>query len=679
MKPFQRFRNMLMLCLFLLALFAPASVSGATIDDLIAQAIFGSIQIITNPGALGEGLLEVFEDVDDFVMSVSITGDMPFITETEVKALAPPGQIGYYPDFKELKTKIGAGKLWVPQAFTDPRRMLSVFSSKGIFGAQTPIDASDPGTFTYEIGLKKFWQLIPPIATDFPPLPPWLYTDDPAVVCPDYPGYYINDLSGEVVRIRSSPTQKMSGIKCQVRIKDRTPPHISWVGKPAWPSKLPDLFFPAPGVTQRATTGDFCRPDSFTYTDNFSAEVWSAFGIGQILDTPNPPTNWQSFETWRWVGSPQTSLSGVPATTSTFIPNECEGKMRYTIFTWDHHGNMNPGEVHLVEDKPEICYGLRDPTTNLGRSYLNAQPFPFQATLPYANIDINQKIDGSEGFVWVVDNDAPNLMIKVENVRDKDSPTAQVLYFPPPSIASFQSSDVSFNTSFARSPVRTTDQLMTAGPNAGYVRLLKLDFNHPKSLVPDLEKGWAWRFGIGTPLGTFDPTYVQKHFRLENYGCSDTDRNGDQIVDPDSFGERNGFGPYAEAFCTIPLVEDVEYEISLYAEDNVKWINTHEQKVLKTGIKTGSLMVHIRNQFPEVNRSIQVDPDRLISDPIRVVFREPIESPPLGADLAAEKHPYVEASVEDSRGNPRRLRVYFWVKDEKTRIRVLERKYRPGE
>jgi hypothetical protein len=531
------------------------------------------------------------------------------------------------------------------------------------------VNSAQPFYTVFSAEFLPGWSYIPPL--DFPPpAPGWEMVDGV---------WNFPNLKGEVlstkVRVSSFHLKSFdSTVFFRVHLRDRTPPRLVTT-LPNRPDALPDLAMPG-GGDRKSTTGDFYSPDGFTFVDNSGGRIWSCFGIGQILTPPADPVNWTAGEVWKWVGVPKRFESGsTPG--HAFMPNDCHGFMRYTAFAWDGAKNMNPGEVNILENEPMTCYGLRA-THPLFAQLLKvphlALDFPVKATEPYEDIDIEQRVPNGEGYIWVEDNDAPNLAIKIENVRDRMSPTARNLFFPPPPGLPFQSIDSVVTNGFFTNPLLTANDLMTStNPGDSYVKILHVDLDGPRSQVLGPERLWGSKF-----LGSGDPLFPQKHFRLENYGFSDTDVDGNPLIDANSFGERNGFGPEAVVFCSVPLIEDVEYEISLWAEDNVKWVNTDAEKlVLRTGIPQGSLTVRVRNQFPEVVRTVSAQTNALCTPPLSVVFREPIKEPETLSIpfLEANGYPFVEAEVTDWKGNTRRLKVFFWVKDEKTRVRVIERKY----
>ena len=127
----------------------------------------------------------------------------------------------------------------------------------------------------------------------------------------------------------------------------------------------------------------------------------------------------------------------------------------------------------------------------------------------------------------------------------------------------------------------------------------------------------------------------------------------------------------------------MEYHISLWAEDNVRWMNvpTLAETIPSpySGIKAGSISVVDPVQYPKFEASVGIDKDsfNFETDSIRVVFREPTVKPAGGFSFASwkTKMPHITASVTDYKGNTRSMVVFFEVTDEKTRIRVLERRH----
>ncbi|HOT27273.1 MAG TPA: hypothetical protein PLU72_03720 [Candidatus Ozemobacteraceae bacterium] len=470
----------------------------------------------------------------------------------------------------------------------------------------------------------------------------------------------------------------------KINWRDRTPPHISGPSGNAI-GHFPDLGRkPGTGSTARpATTGDFFKPSDLIAEDNDGGMLTSRFAIGRMNGPADATSVWTPTEEWDWIGSAALSLSGSALAKHVFLPNDCLGEMKYSVFVWDKNNILNPGCPNIVEDSPETTYGMN--LGDLGRDPGTARPFPY--TYDETNpIDPSQRFPGGEGKIWIEDNDLPNLLIKLVSKRDEGKPNS-VLVFPPP-IQNMLTFDPDYS-GFIQNSVKTFEEL-DAAPNDrdAYIKILDLDLGN----CPTSEQGWKWKFRIDPPpagfAGPFPDTFWYRNFRLEDYSQSDNDLNADPIDgDEATFAKRNGFGRSATVLCTIPVIEDVQYDLSLWAEDNVKWLND-EDNLLNlpitqipapyTGVAHARLSYSIENVYPPQAASVELPNNAFSTQPLPVIFREP--TPPLsgGANLAtlqSGKFPWVEATVRDYAGQTRTLKVFFTVTDEKTRIRVLEQKH----
>lgn len=470
--------------------------------------------------------------------------------------------------------------------------------------------------------------------------------------------------------------------KFKIKWQDRTPPHINGAFGSAM-GAFPDLGR-KPGTSstaRRATTGDFFKPCDLTAEDNDEGILTSRFAIGRMNGPADATSVWSPVEEWDWIGDAAQSLSGSPLAKHVFLPNDCLGEMKYSVFVWDKNNILNPGCPCIVEDSPESTYGMNK--GDLGRDPKTAKPFPYiyDAASP---IDPTQRFAGGEGKIWIDDNDLPNLLIRLISKRDEGKPNS-VLIFPPPNV-SMPTFDADY-TGFIQNSFRSFEELDAApSGNGAYVKVLNIDLSN----CPAGEQTWKWKFHVGPqPPGLTDPfpdMFWYKNFRLEDYSQSDNDLNADPIDnDEASFGKRNGFGQSAVVFCTIPLIEDVQYDLSLWAEDNVKWLNDQDNLLglpvtqipaPYTGVARARLSYAIENAYPPMTGSVDLPPNTFTTPSLPVIFREPTPpGPPRADDLQSGKYPFVEASVLDYAGQRRSLKVYFAVTDEKTRIRVLEQKH----
>ncbi|RCK76714.1 MAG: hypothetical protein OZSIB_3306 [Candidatus Ozemobacter sibiricus] len=487
---------------------------------------------------------------------------------------------------------------------------------------------------------------------------------------------------------RKSPVT--SDVCYVIRYKDRTPPRIFEFGNEIHPPAptFPLLGGPPDPTTgvcppRTSTTGDFYALAGLAAKDNSGKRIYSCFGIGRMVGPPGPGPWSPPPEDWKFIGSIGVTLPGESLASHVFLPNDCLGEMKYTVFAWDENKVLNPGEPMIQEDVPTDCYGLRGPLAeDLLTDPGQARPFPYMVTkepdqVRFEDLDIRQRIEEGEGTIWVDDNDRPNIIIRVQSMRDPND----VLFFPPVGVASVQTlNDAEYSQFIEKAPIRIED--MTPAYVRDYdIIALQLD-GGARPLLSSVEATWASKF---LPGPARSESFIRQHFRLENFARSDTDLQGNPIVaDAATFGERNGWGYKAVLVQTIPLIEDVEYEVTIWAEDNVHFLNWPlSGKVIDppySGIERGEFIIDVPNQVPPLQIRRSWRKDQYKSEPIRVVFREPtVGEPTVPGPGNPSQHPSISATMFDYRGNERSLTVLFKVTDEKTRIRVLEQKHRKLE
>jgi hypothetical protein len=375
--------------------------------------------------------------------------------------------------------------------------------------------------------------------------------------------------------------------------------------------------------------------------------------------------------------------------------------MRYSVFAWDESGNVNPGEPRLVEDRPDICYGLSNPPIeNLSDEPDEALGWPIIATITGELEDVDPaKIDGGErrgeGVVHIRDNDLPNLVICLESLKDNKK-----IFFPPVmppgSLPILNSTEFESGTPDPEGNAKAYSKFVGTTPDIKYdskkiadpllnipLYFKVIDVKPPKTLSFD-DPGMPAADKSRLDLFKTDNEFIRNHFRLEDFIKSDSKLDGTPDTDISTFGERNGFGGEVCAILTNPLQEDVEYKVSVWADDNVKWATVEAGKVLDkivaipTGVVAGEVKVEITNQYPTASHRMPFDKQKTVTDPLVVVFREPAKLPPgdLTPDkLHGKKIPYIEASATDYAGNTRKIKLFVEVSDDNPEIRVLERSH----
>lgn len=485
--------------------------------------------------------------------------------------------------------------------------------------------------------------------------------------------------------------KEASGKVFTMTFKDRTPPRI--IG-------CVDNEFPELGVDEPARTGDWYKLAGLKVKDNYSKKVGSCLVLGKIDGFPDE--EWKNSSEWV-KEEPFRELDSGEEVPYVIMPNSCHGVMLYSIFAWDNAGLLNPGEPRIVEDEPCSCYGLSDPpgdSADLGTGPLTAKPWPLAISLVDGNLmsanpdDIDPNEKRGTGYINIVDNDLPNIVIKFKSVKDGKS-----VFFPPVvqplELPIFSSSEYKKDLSLADAnaadyenflgdlgdAVFTSDLIDDAKPLFFKI----LDILPSPVMHPDehamLEK-------IKNPGSIEDYDFIKKCFRLEDYKESDTDVNGVAITgEEDTFGKRNGTGGEVTGVLSMPLQEDVEYLVSVWADDNVKWATKDESGVvlpkiisIPTGITEGSIKIDIPNQLPKISQDIPLDPGSSVSKEIKVVFREP--TLPVGSNQVSfymdKKFPSIEVSAKDFSGLTRKIKLFISVSNEKPDIRIIERQHRPG-
>ena len=505
------------------------------------------------------------------------------------------------------------------------------------------------------------------------------------------------DLKGYLLSIKQpgvTVDKDQSGIKFNMTFKDRTPPIIDGciAGE-----------FPEIGIApDEATTGDWFKVDGLTISDNDSDFIGTCLCLGKIDGYP-ADDEWMNAQDW----VPQLPFQKIPnngTTQNVIIPNTCHGVMKYTIFAWDQHGLLNPGDPNIVPDRPEICYGLQDPpgSANLSRDPGDAKPWPLRVASQTGSVEdipivqINPSQRRGTGKINVKDNDLPNLAIRIRSVKD-----GSTMFFPPVieplDLPIFSCSDYKPASGldepnakdyedFVGNPVDAIFTSELASDAEGlYFKILDVQ---ESPVMPAAEISFLERFK--NPSSDSDYDFIKEHFRLEDYQESDTEllSGADIISDEATFGKRNGIGGEVVAVLNEPLQEDVEYLISIWMDDNVKWATKSPTGAIlgdihpiPTGIDDGEISIVVPNQVPAFTFNRPIDKTRAVSEEIRVVFREPtIDSlgppPTTGAGSISYFHngkfPFIEVWVKDYSGLQRKVKLYLRIHNENPDIRIIE-------
>ncbi|MEW6709153.1 MAG: hypothetical protein AB1403_04955 [Candidatus Riflebacteria bacterium] len=500
------------------------------------------------------------------------------------------------------------------------------------------------------------------------------------------------DLASQIMGAKTTGGEvsgKSSGITFTMTFRDRTPPRI--IG-------CIDDEFPELGKDKPARTGDWYKIEGLKIVDNDSDKVGTCLCLGKIDAYPDP--DWMNNSEWV-KEEPFREVEKDDDAQYIIMPNSCHGYMQYSIFAWDKNGLLNPGDPRIIEDKPECCYGLKDPPdgfADLGKGPLTALSWPPDLTLPLTgggllSVDpdlINPKHKRGTGLLNIVDNDLPNIVIKFTSVKDGKStmfpPVIQPLELP-----IFTSSEYKKGGGVADANAKDYEDFV-GGTGAVFTNELvdetaSLFFKVldilPSPVMDPGEVGILDR--IKSPASEDDHDFIRKCFRLEDYKESDTDVNGAPIIgNLETFGKRNGIGGEVTAVLENPLQEDVEYLVSVWTDDNVKWATKDESgKVLTTilalptGINGGEINLNIPNQLPPVSHKMGIDKTQAVSKEMRVVFREP--TPPGGSSNVSfyhdRKFPFIEVCATDFAGFTRKIKLFIRVSNENPNIRILERQH----
>lgn len=508
-------------------------------------------------------------------------------------------------------------------------------------------------------------------------------------------GDYLKSLKTECPGVEMD----QSGVEFKLIFKDRTPPTIEGCAE----DKFPEL-----GTNRPATTGDWYKIEGLKISDNSSKYIGTCLALGKIDKIP--ALDWTSEE--NWVTEPPRALKSGDDSDYIIMPNACHGVMRYSVFAWDQSGNVNPGEPNIEQDTPGNCYGLRNPpdgVTDLGDIPNKALPWPIVASWPAGTGDIDEtnieKIDmttvkpgdrRSEGYVHIRDNDLPNVLVRIESVKDGSK-----MFFPPVmppgSLPIFNSTefdkaaaDPDGNAKVYRNFVGITpevkfDTTKLADANLKLPIYFKVLAAAPRKILSSGDIGIHDddRTRVEFFKDTAKLEFTKTHVRLEDYNQSDTRPDGSLENNEGTFGARNGFGGEICALLTEPLQEDVEYKISIWVDDNVKWATVDEaNKVLEkiiavpTGVVAGEVKVEVPNQYPTASYRTALTKDKAVSEPLTVVFREPtpdFKGEPSEKALDSQKFPYIMATATDYAGLTRKIKLYVAVSNENPEIRVLER------
>jgi hypothetical protein len=191
-------------------------------------------------------------------------------------------------------------------------------------------------------------------------------------------------------------------------------------------------------------------------------------------------------------------------------------------------------------------------------------------------------------------------------------------------------------------------------------------------------------------------SFFRRISSIEDYNVSDTDKNSGELItsydDADSLRKRLGFGQQLDIATVYPFEEDVEYEISVWVQDNSRYVSNEggrmpEASVDATNSTPGSglkaLTISCRNGGQtEFEPTISTSDiwNKTVHGPFKVVFRDPSSnlfdstSVPDLISLSSQ-NPSIQVTARDVADNQRTLRLFFQIQDKKARIRTIEQRH----
>ena len=539
-------------------------------------------------------------------------------------------------------------------------------------------------------------------------------------------------VQGLVPVVTDSLTGKGSEAYIVITYMDRTPP---------WINECKDKKFPLMGVNTPVYTGDWFRFDDLEIKENKDEKVYVKISLGKIDICPRYPGEWIKSEKWvdgdvqevnlQLEEGSKTKKHGKLKEVISSPPNYCFGFMRYTVFAQDigllsktlnrKIGNLNPGCATIQENKPEECYGLPDKNDyyeDLLTSPGGAKPWPFKENNSRVPKEVSNKmcianIKGEdrvhEGYIKISDNDFPNILIKLTSAKYGEE---KQIFFPPCMPAGEL-------TIIDSSNYITGSNQSAYNAFVGDSRNILKECNYkevknsrqrpyftifdivPSGFMNDKDRTQQSKF-----LNNADPSFINKHFRLEDQTYSDTNSQGipDEALEykgESLLGKRNGTWQEVVALVEnlddseVEIQEDVEYELGVWVDDSVKWANNYPKEdnlsncesiniPIPSGIYDGKITIDIPNQYPPYHKEYDFPKSGIVpvvessvQKPLKVVFREPTPEGEIKdiKELETKRFPSITVEATDFAGNTRKMKLYFRVKDENAKIKTLQRRH----
>ncbi len=456
------------------------------------------------------------------------------------------------------------------------------------------------------------------------------------------------------------------------------------------------------------TTGDWFKTPSFQIQDNYENNIFARFSFGRINKCPNDNELWEDLEKWDnpenivEVENKTVTIGGKKKKQGFFKDvvnfSHFDGMIRYSIFAKegspDGKGNLNPGVANIIQDRPEISYGYSE-KIDLGNTPDTAKEWPDKRNISSAN-----EKGKDTGFVRILDNDKPNIIIRVTNVE-----TGEQMFFPP-CLAS-ESMRI-YNSSLYKSYRGKTNEeeyhsfVENLGPDYDYKVIAKTPEFKPYYTIYSIddknikteknENNYVHRMVLNNDL-----KFINQNVRVEDHFYSDTRADGSiaKVHGVGEIGKRNGtFKKMVAMFensGSFVFQTGVEYKLDVWTDDNVKWSNMEKSddpdfpkflvpnaKVYYTGIDNGIIRLDIPNTDEGENLSEEknIDVSHNVNGDISFTLRKDtprIRNFEIEEDIEkTNQFPYIYVKVEDTSGLIRELKLYFRVGDKNIDSRILE-------
>ncbi|MBQ3644721.1 MAG: hypothetical protein II961_09005 [Candidatus Riflebacteria bacterium] len=481
-----------------------------------------------------------------------------------------------------------------------------------------------------------------------------------------------------------------------VYCKDRTPPSIEFKDT----ANNSGIDGNTPNAKRSiCTTSDWYEMPGVPIKDNYAKKLYARYSFGKINECLIDGEVWEDKEKWDYPENVQEVINGIFTDVVAFYP--IDGYIRYSIFAKEgdsgDKGNLNPSIGNIVEDRPDICYGYGD--IDLGSTPSTAKDWIDKRSIS----EVAEKGKDTR-YLRILDNDAPNIIIRVTNVE-----TGEQMFFPP----CLASNSLRINDSTLYKALRgvsNQDEYNTFVENLGvaydYTSIQKAPFLKPyytvysiddKTIKTEKEDNYIHKLLLNN-----DVEFINQNVRVEDHFYSDTNSDGTRtntIQTVGELGRRNGtFVNMIALFENngdFVFKTDEEYKLDVWIDDNVKWTNVEKDKkggnsalssvsstakVFYTGITKGTVRIDIPKQKDEeelenLSEEKNIDITKAINGDIYFKLRRATPYKydfKVPEDIEKERFPSISVYVEDTSELIRKIKLYFRVNDRNLEIRVLE-------